>query len=243
MKKILILLTLLVSTNARAQLPVVDAAAIAKSVTVIAELRSQLRLMKEDLATTREIRGINAVHQQRYEQALTKRGVVQSAPLDGIIAKVESALVNALGISNPQELYQVYKLYEMPPDPQVHDQTVTTRTMGTVSSTIEALSVHGQQLSRAHEELERFKREIARNPEPQQMQDVQASLQVLEARETMLTRQALITLANMEAIRAAQALNEKAQRKAAYDTFIGNTDWLGDPNRYSASSFLRMPGQ
>jgi len=243
MRTFLILCTLFLSMSTRAQVPVIDATAIAKAIATLAEIKKQVRLMTDNLATAREIHVATATHQRRYAQALTKRGVVPSRSLNSSIAELEGALGSALGYVNPQELARTYNLYEMPPDPLTHDRTVTTRTMGTVSRTIEALSVHGQQLRQAHEELERFKREIARNPEPQQMQDVQASLQVLEAREVMLTRQALITLANMEAIRAAQALEEKAQRKAAYDTFIGNTDWLGEPKRYKVRSFLRMPGQ
>ncbi len=243
MRITLTLACLFLVTSARAQLPVFDAAVVAKAVATIAELKQQVRLLTEDLAVTKEIRTTTTDHFMRFQRTLTKRGVVESLPLGRIAEEVEAALSGALSYMEPQELDDIFVLYAMPRDPLAYDREVTTRSMNTVAHTMQALTVHGENLRRTHQELERFKREIAQSPEPQQMMDVQASLQVLAAREALLTRQALMTLTNMEAIRAAHELNEKAQRRAIYNTFVGQTNWLGDPSQYDARSFLRMPGE
>ncbi len=243
MRTVLVLACLLLTTPARAQLPVIDATAISKAVAALVELRKQVRLLTEDLAIAKQVRDVAASHYSRYARALTKRGVVATLPLGRITDELEDALAGALSYKKPDDLDALFALYEMPADPLAYDSTVTVRAMNTVSHTMQALSVHGQHLRHTHDELERFKHEIASNPEPQQMLDVQASLQVLVAREALMTRQALMTLTNMDAIRAAQALNEQAQHRALYDTFVGYTNWLGDPRQYSVKSFLRMPGE
>ena len=61
------------------------------------------------------------------------------------------------------------------------------------------------------------------------MRDVQANLQVVHARELLLTRQAFMTLVNLEAVRAAEAVSQKAQESMRYDAFVGSAEWLGDP--------------
>ena len=117
-----------------------------------------------------------------------------------------------------------------------------TRTMATMEGVLEALSVHSNSLVQVNDELEQFKTEIDASEEPRQIMDVQASLQVLEAREMVLTRQALMTLANLEAVRTAEAVSRRAQAQARYEAFIGGTEWLGDVKRYRVNQFLRMPG-
>ena len=94
-----------------------------------------------------------------------------------------------------------------------------------------------------HHELEGFKEEIVASPEPQQMRDVQANLQILETRETLMTRQVLMMLANLEAVRAASELNRRAQEEMLYSVFVGETDWVGGESRHQVRKFLRMPGQ
>ena len=243
MKYTLIIACLFAVSGARAQLPVVDAAAIAKAVAMLAELQEQVRLLTDNLAVTREIHAISSNHLQRYRRALTKRGVVESLPLQRMVDEVEAALAGALSYMKPDEISDVYILHAMPEDPLRYDRNVSTQSMNTVSHTMRALGAHAAQIEHSHRELERFKREIAANPEPQQMMDVQASLQVLASREALLTRQALMTLINLETIRAAEALDEKAQRRTVYNSFVGQVNWLGDPRQYQVKRFLRMPGE
>ena len=241
MKTRLMLLTLFLVPSASAQLPVIDAAAIAKAVAALVELREQVRLLNQSLSETKAIREVSTDHFARYEQSLTKRGIVESQPLLELLQGAESALEEAPGYLDPDALGDLYVLYEAQQDPLAYDRTVMTRSMDAVGKTLEALSAHGEQMHSAHDELARFKREISASREPLEMLDVQASLQVLAAREALQTRQALMVLSNLEAIEAARALNEKAQRRAVYHAFIGGTNWLGDPKKYRMS--LRMPGQ
>ena len=243
MKSAFFLSLLFFAAPVRAQLPVIDVAAIAKAVAQLVELRNQVRLLQEDLAVAKQIRGVTTRHLSRYQRALTKRGLVESMPLGSAADDVETALSGAVSYLNPAELDALYVLHAMPEDPLAYDKAVAARGMNTITHTMQSLSVHGQQIGLTHQELERFKREISNNPEPQQMMDVQASLQVLAAREALLTRQALMTLTNMEAVRAAHTLNREAQRRAVYGAFVGHTDWLGDPSRYRVAAFLRMPGE
>ena len=243
MKITLLLSCFFLVSSARAQLPVIDAASIAKAVAMLAQLKQQVTLLTDQLKETNMIRVLSQDHLDRYHQALTKRGLITSQPLGNTTKAVEKALSNAPGYLDTQQVTDLYRLHAMPDDPLAYDREVLTQSANTIWQTLEALAANGEQIHQSHHELEHFKLEITRNLEPQQMRDVQASLQVLAAREALLTRQALMTLTNMEAVRAAHLLNEKAQRKAVYNTFVGNADWLGDPSRYRVRSFLRMPGQ
>ena len=56
MKTRLMLLTLFLVPSASAQLPVIDAAAIAKAVAALVELREQVRLLNQSLSETKAIR-------------------------------------------------------------------------------------------------------------------------------------------------------------------------------------------
>ncbi len=243
MRTALILICLLCVQPARAQIPVIDVASIAKAVAQLAELREQVRLLSEALTVTRALRNVAQNHLGRYERALTKRGVVPTEPMETASADAEAAMDGTLSFLAPEELARLYRMYDIPTDPLAHDRAVTARSMHTVTGTVDGLAAHRQQILRAQDELDRFKEEITNNPEPQQMRDVQASLQVLTAREALLTRQTLMMLTNMEAVRAAQELNDRAQRRAVFELFVGQTDWLGDQSQYEFRSFLRMPGQ
>ena len=129
MRITLTLACLFLVTSARAQLPVFDAAVVAKAVATIAELKQQVRLLTEDLAVTKEIRNTTTDHFMRFQRTLTKRGVVESLPLGRITEEVEAALSGALSYMEPQELDEIFVLYAMPRDPLAYDREVTTRSM------------------------------------------------------------------------------------------------------------------
>lgn len=255
MKKILVLLCLTLTTSASAQLPVIDVANVAQTIAAVARLGTQVRIMLDDLAVTRNIehgtQSINRTtrgHFDRYQRALTKRGVVPSMALEEILHGVEQGLKgpDAISYADPglqETLESAWIGYAQAEDPLAYEQAVSERQIGTMEGALRSLAAHGWQLHESHRELERFKQEIASNLEPQQMRDVQASLQVLGAREAMLTRQAIMTLANLDAVRAATAANQRAQERMVYTRFIGNTDWLGNPAQYRMDRFLRMPGR
>ena len=134
-------------------------------------------------------------------------------------------------------------MYQNPPDPLGAQQSAHEQTMATLQSTLASLQIHDSSVDQAHAELERMKTEILHAKEPQQMRDVQANLQIVHARELLLARQALMTLTNMEAVRAADAVSQQAQQRMRYNAFVGNPQWLGNPARYDVQRFLNMPGK
>ena len=246
MKRLLIVLLLVgASTASYAQLPVIDVAGLARAVASLAELREQVRLLMEEVELMRSLHTDTQTHLRRYEQSLKKRGLVGSAPLGGLLRDINDAqhTPDAVTYADPGRLREIYLLFDEPPNPLEMQRTVAGRTMATLEGTLGALARHNQSLVQTHAELERFKTEIASSLEPQEMRDVQASLQVMHARESALTRQALMALVNLEAVRAAEAVSQKAQAEVRYNTFLGGSDWLRDPTRYQIDRFLRMPGQ
>ena len=259
MRKILaaLLLCLAAYSTAQAQIPVTDAANIAQAVAILAEVHQQVQTLADQLSVTRDIRFntdnikiTTKSHYDRYLQALTKRGVVPVTRLMELVEAVDEELQRgrwrAITYTTPGiagELPRLYLAHERPDDPFAYQRMLVERGIGTVEGTFLALAEHREQLQTSHDELERFKQEIASNPEPQQMRDVQANLQAFATREMLMTRQALMTLTNLEAVRAAHDLNEQAQERVLYDVLVGGSDWLGDPRRYRIDDFMRMPGE
>ena len=132
-------------------------------------------------------------------------------------------------------------MYRDSPNPLQSQREADEKTMATMQGTLASLQSHSTSLAQAHEELEHFKTEIQRGKEPQQMRDVQANLQIVHARELLLNRQAIMTLTNMEAVHAADAVSQKAQERMRYDAFVGGSEWLGNPRQYRIDRFLKMP--
>ena len=245
MKRVLFLAILIIGAqSARAQVPVIDAASLAEAVAATAQLRTQIKLIIQEVELARQIHQNAAAHLRRYEQSLRARGVVHSDPLRNVLAKIESSQFTpeAVTYAQPAALRTAYRLHDEPDDPVRTYRTAATRTMATLEGVLGALAEHKRNLSQANNELEFFKSEIDLSTEPRQIMDVQASLQIVEARELMLTRQALMTLANLEAVKAAEETSRRAQEQARYEAFIGGTEWLGGPHLYRVDRFLRMPG-
>ncbi len=250
-RTVLALLFILFAQASSAQIPVFDAANLAQAIATVVELQAQVRLLTKNLRLTGEIeRGTQQIdrttrsHLDRYRRSLQKRGVVPSTPLGALLRAVEAELKSPVAISYlGGDANEVWLGHTLPDDPIAYEQYVVRRGLGTMEHSILALGEHSRQMSESHSELERFKREIASNLEPQQMRDVQASLQVLDTRESLLLRQAVIMLANLEAVQAASELDRRAQEKVLYSTFVGSANWLGDPAAYRVESFLRMPGK
>ena len=252
-----LLLCLAAYSTAQAQIPVTDAASIAQAVAILAEVHQQVQTLADQLSVTRDIRfntdNIKITtrnHYDHYLQALTKRGVVPVTRLMELVEAVDEELQRgrwrAITYTTPGiagELPRLYLAHERPDDPFAYQRMLVERGIGTVEGTFLALAEHREQLQMSHDELERFKQEIASNPEPQQMRDVQANLQAFATREMLMTRQALMALTNLEAVHAAHDLNEQAQERVLYDVLVGGSDWLGDPRRYRIDDFMRMPGQ
>ena len=240
----LFFLFLLPVSGAFAQLPVVDAAGLAQALATLTELRKHAGLITETMGLTRgildtatESRNISDRHLQRFEAAMTKRGVVPSASLAQLTAPIREVLTASSGIGYASGEVSPYLGYERAPDPLEHARSITDRSLNTMSGAMQALAVQSIQLEQVHAELERFKTEIARAKEPQQLHDVQASLRVLEAREQLMIRQALLLLSNLEAVRGAAELEKEAQAHVQYGAFLG--DW--DTTSGRPRSFLRMP--
>ncbi len=240
----LFFLFLLPAGGTFAQLPVVDAAGVAQAIATLTELRNHAALITETMGFTRGIldaavqnRDISDRHLRRFEAAMTKRGVVPSASLAELTAPIREILAANSGFSYADHAARPYLGYQRAPDPLEHARIITGRSLNTMSAAMQALAVQARQLQQGHAELERFKKEIAIATEPQQLRDVQASLQVVGAREQMMTREALLLLSDMEAVRAAAELEREAQTRMQYDVFLGN--WETRSNR--PHKFLRMP--
>ena len=252
-----LLFCLTLCTTASAQVPVIDAANIVQAVAILAEVQQQVQTLVNQLSVSRQIRfhtnnikTTTRYHYNRYIRALTKRGVVPVTPLmellDAVDEKLQRGRWRPITYATPGiavELPRLYLAHERPDDPLAYQRMLVERGLGTVEGTLLSLAEHREQLQTSHDELERFKQEIASNPEPQQMRDVQANLQAFAARELLMTRQALMTLTNLEAVRAAHDLNQEAQERVLYDVLVGGDDWLGDPAQYRVGDFMRMPGQ
>lgn len=244
MKHLLLLIPLLGSmTEARAQLPVVDVAVLAETVTTVTELRRQVSLLIKEIALSTEIKQNTQTHLNRYERALSKRGIIPSEALGTYLQRINGAYKAAGGMTwkDAEALRGIFLMYQDPPDPLAARKAAHEHTMATLQGTLASLQVHSNSVHQAHEELEHLKQEIVLAKEPQQMRDVQANLQVVHARELLLTRQVFMTLVNLESIRVADVVSEKAQQRMRYDAFVGNTEWLGDPARYDVNRFLKMP--
>lgn len=252
----LVFLCLTVCAGASAQIPVTDAANIAQAAAILVEAQQQVQALRDQLGVVRDIHMVTTdikfttrKHYNRYIQALTKRGVVPVTSLLELVEAVDQELnrgrwhpitYTTPGIAG--ELPRLYLAHERADDPFRYQQMLVERGLGTVEGTLLSLAEHRSQLQTSHDELERFKQEIASNPEPQQMRDVQANLQAFATREMLMTRQALMTLTNLEAISAAHHLNREAQDRVLYEVLVGGDDWLGDPARYRVGDFMRMPG-
>ena len=245
MQRFLFLILLLgCVTSTRAQVPVVDVAALAEAVTTVAELRRQVGLLLEEIALSTEIKQDTRSHLQRYHQALSKRGIIPTRELHRYLRELKRAqqVEGAITWEDPEQFRRIFPMYQDPPDPIAAQRTAHEQTMATLQSILASLQVHSYSIDQAQEELKHMKSEIHLAKEPQQMRDVQANLQILHARELLLTRQALMGMMNIEVIRAADVISQKAQERMRYDAFVGNTKWLGDPTRYDVNHFLRMPG-
>ena len=243
-------------TRVSAQVPVIDAANIAQAAAILIEAQQQVETLRNQLGVVRDIHTVTSSikvttrdHYNRYIQALTKRGVVPVTSLLELVEAVDQELRKGrwhpITFATPGiagELPHLYLAHERPGDPFQYQRMLVERGLGTVEGTLLSLAEHRSQLQTSHEELERFKEEIASNPEPQQMRDVQAGLQAFATREMLMTRQALMTLTNLEAVSTAHQLNQEAQRRVHYDVLVGGDDWLGDPAQYRARDFMRMPG-
>ena len=246
MKRFCIAVALFACTaSVRAQIPVIDAAGLAQTIATLAELRNQVQLILEQVELAKATKASAEAHLRQYRKSLTKRGVVASQSLDAVLNHLRAAerIPGSVHWSDPGLLQTTYPLFEQSADPTALDRSTARSTMATLVSTIASLKAHNESVTDAHHELARFKREINRSQEPQQMRDVQASLQIVQAREALLIRQALMTLANLESVRAAEIVSRQAQAQVRYQTLIGGTDWLGDPSRYSVARFMRMPGE
>lgn len=251
-----LLFSLALCTRVQGQVPVIDAANIAQAAAILVEAQHQVETLRRQLSVMRDVHDVTShikrttrQHYDRYLQALAKRGTIPMAGLLDLVEAVDQELHRGrwqpITFATPGiagELPDLYLAHERPDDPFIYQQMLVERGMGTVEGTLMALAEHRRQLQTSDEELERFREEIASNPEPQQMRDVQANLQAFATREMLMTRQALMTLTNLEAVSAAHHLNREAQERVLYDVLVGGDDWLGDPSQYRVSTFLRMPG-
>ncbi len=244
MKRLLLFFLLIGSaTGSRAQLPVVDVAVLTETITTVAELRRQVNLLLKEVAISTEIKQNTQTHLHRYERALSKRGLIPTEALGTYVRKIRQAheTTHSMTWENPEVFRRTFLMYQNPPDPLVAQKTTHEQTMATLQGTLASLRVHHHSVDQAHGELEHLKQEIIHAKEPQEIRDVQANLQVVHARELLLTRQAFMSLVNLEAVRAAEVVSQKAQEQMRYDTFVGSTEWLGNPSRYDVKRFLKMP--
>ena len=229
------------ATGVQAQLPVVDVAVLAETIATVAELRQQVDLLLKEVALSTEIKESTQTHLKRYERALAKRGLIPTVALESYVQRIEQAhrTVGNMTWESPDALQQVFPMYQDPPDPLTAQRAAQEQTMATLQGTLASLQVHSHSMDQAHQELEQMKVEITQAREPQQIRDVQANLQVLHARELLLTRQAFMTLVNLETVRAADAVSQNAQQHMRYDAFIGDATWLQAPARYDVQRFLK----
>jgi len=244
MKRILLLVLILGCVgSARAQIPVVDVAVLTETITTVAELRRQVNLLLKEVALSTEIKQNTQTHLRRYERALLKRGLIPSEALGTYVRNIGKAYQNtgSLTWENLDALRETFLMYQNPANPMDAQQSIQEQIMSTLQGTLASLQVHSNSIYRAHDELEHLKIELVQAKEPQQMRDVQANAQIMHTRELLLTRQALMSLINLEAVRAADVVSQKAQQRMRYDTFVGDVQWLGNPARYDVKHFLRMP--
>ncbi len=242
MKRLLILSLLFTSTAiSRAQIPVVDVANLAETVASLAELRHQVRIMLKDISLSTEIKENTQSHLNIYKRALTKRGIIPTESLGHYLDKIDQAHQSVGGVlwENPKIIREVFPMYVNPTDPLADRQNSLEKTMSTLEGIFSSLKIHVTSMHQSNREIEHIKGEIVQAKEPQQIRDVQANLQIVHARELLLTRQAITTLANLEAIQAADEVSQRAQNQMRYMEFVGNSQWVGNPNRYDVERFLR----
>ena len=244
MKRILFfILFLAASTNTHAQIPVVDVASLTEAVASLAELRNQVQLLLKEVSLSTQIQKNTQSHLSRYQRALSKRGLIPSETVGSYLDMIQHEQQNAGGMvpGNPNGLQVTFPMYVDVQDPLAAHQTKLETTMSTLEGILRSSDVHQNSVNRAHGELESFKLEIVRATEPQQMRDVQANLQILHARELLLTRQALTTLTRLETIRAAGQISQNAQEQMRYQSFVGDDQWVDHWPRYDIKRFLTMP--
>jgi len=242
MKRIFALTFFFVSVaTSHAQIPVVDVANLTETISSLAELRHQVRILLKEVSLSTEIKENTQFHLNRYERALTKRGVIPTQSLGKYLNKIKQAHHSTGGAlwENLDIMREMFPMYKNPTDPVVVRQHSLEKTMSTLEGVFSALQVHNTSVDQGHDELVHMKGEIIQAIEPQQMRDVQANLQIVHARELLLTRQAIATLTNLEALRTADEVSQKAQHQMRYMEFVGNTHWVGNPERYDVKRFLR----
>ncbi|MCY4172123.1 MAG: hypothetical protein OXE59_08815 [Bacteroidetes bacterium] len=242
MKRSFILILLLASASiSRAQIPVLDIANLAETVASLAELRHQVRILLKEVSLSTEIKENTESHLHRYERALTKRGAIPMKSLGHYIDQITRAHQSSEGFlwNNPQNIRERFPMYVTPPDPVASHQISLEQKMSTLESVFSTLQIHDQSVIHGHSEIERMKGEINQAKEPQQMRDVQANIQVMHARELLLTRQAISTLANLQAMQAADEVSQKAQNQMRYMEFVGHSQWVGHSSQYDVRQFLK----
>jgi len=245
MKPILLFILFLSGvTHAHAQIPVVDVASLTEAVASLAELRNQVRLLLKEVSLSTQIQKNTQSHLSRYERALSKRGLIPSEPLGNVLDMIKQERQEAGGMvsDDPNRLRKAFPMYVDMPDPLRFHQHQLETTMSTLEGILRTSDVHQSSVHRAHGEIDHFKGEIVRATEPQQMRDVHANLQILHARELLLTRQALTTLIHLETIQAADEVSQNAQEQMRYQSFVGDDQWVGHSTHYTVKRFLRMPG-
>ncbi len=246
MKRILFLILLTAgATVTRAQVPVVDVAVLAETIATVAELRRQVSLLLEEVALSKEIKENAQSHLRRYQQSFLKRGLIPSEELGAYINQIHKSqqTQGAITWEEPDVFQGIFPMYQHPVDPLAAQRDAHEQTMATFQGTLASLKVHNHSVHQAQDELEQMKMEITRAKEPQQMRDVQANLQIMHTRELLLTRHALMTLMNLQAVHAAEEVSQKAQARMRYDAFVGEDRWSGDPSQYDVHRFLKMPGE
>ena len=92
MKRILLLFLIAGYTmDIRAQIPVVDVAALTEAIATVTELRRQVDLILREIALSTEIRQNTQDHLDRYERALSKRGIIPSEALGTYVRRIRQA--------------------------------------------------------------------------------------------------------------------------------------------------------
>ena len=202
MTVVAVIALLMVGEKLEAQLGVFDPTNYAENVLHYAKAVAQLKAAEAQIT--------NQV------QALKKLGSPSWRNVSGTVGAVNDAMGNGSGmgyaVSNPGSALMTTFPGVHPTRTYVADERVqTARTLSTLASTLNAAHADGATISPAVRQIDEFKQQTAGVEGHEQALELEGSVDVFNAQELVLLRQALAVQSAMQAVYYAHAVNAQAQ--------------------------------
>lgn len=204
-------LLLAAAGKSRAQIPVTDAAnlsqAISQGFTMINQLeqtRAQLRRLQDNIKKLKDPHFRDVGRQQ--------------GRLDAVIRSAEG-LSYATGRLR-ETLRKTFPGAALPKDETAARRARLTKMLSTTFGTLRSLQVHAAQMEGSSQDMQRFEQQMRTLQTPQQIAELQGTLQTYQAQETILLRRALITQINQQAVMNAYEINRQQQAEAWFEQMV-----------------------